>query len=776
MGKERLPEELRSLVRESVAVLGEVIRRELGESCYERIESIRKKMAGLRGRSAQQAYTVLSEVQADLRALSFEERCGIAHSFTLMLELMNACENAYRSHRVRQRPNGERLRSKGPEALIYVLTAHPTESRSPRNIEIFHQIQRHLLEVLEKRRDQTQLKHLLELAWHAPVSRKRRPTVEDEAEHIYSIGLREESLGALLSMWKQVGPVYLRSWVGGDKDGHPGVDELTFQRSLQLSRRQLYRQAQRLLSDVRKTLALIEEPVLLETIAEVFASLRRLRILGRKDGSRVRGFRRKLGLFGERYLVIVGANHPSLEELRLLLRMFPALVIPLELRESSELVLAALRDRKVSAAAISRMLRALAGIAEGGDPRWYARGLIISMASSIDQIRAGAELVKRELRELRIPVIPLFEQREHLQDAHRVVLQMTEDREIRAAVDRHWGGFLEIMVGYSDSAKEVGVLASRVELEQALYRVDRVCRKKKVKPLFFHGSGGSVDRGGGSIEEQTAWWPKSALNVYKVTVQGEMVERAFASAEIIESALKKTASQARKSLGMPENRIKSEENQRVLLAFSDRVRRHYQRMVRDPLFLQVVQQATPYRYLNELRLGSRPSARTKSLTIGSLRAIPWVLCWTQTRVLFPTWWGIGSSWREASEDERKALKSMFGSDPLFSSFVKLLAFSLAKIELPIWRIYLESSGLEQRIRDGVYLEFQKEYDGCLAFVRALSGEPDLLWYRPWLGESIRLRSPMIHPLNLLQIISFSGETGLLRETVAGIASGMLTTG
>jgi phosphoenolpyruvate carboxylase len=163
--------------------------------------------------------------------------------------------------------------------------------------------------------------------------------------------------------------------------------------------------------------------------------------------------------------------------------------------------------------------------------------------------------------------------------------------------------------------------------------------------------------------------------------------------------------------------------------------------------------------------------------VPALRAIPWVLCWTQTRVLFQTWWGIGTAWDSATSSERAALRREFGKNPLFRSFVQALGFTLAKVELPIWEFYLAQSGLEPKEIAAFRAEFRDELAGTHTFFKGITGKSDPLWFRPWLGRSIELRASMIHPLNLLEILAQKDQDlPLLRICVTGIASGMLTTG
>ncbi len=776
MPAEGLAPELRSLVKQSVALLGEVIREELGRESYEVIEAVRREMTRLRKTSPDASYTILRRELERLRGLSKEERRGVAHAFALMLELMNACENAYRTWRLRDRLRQDARGAKAqvehrPRAIIYVLTAHPTEARSPQVIAAFHEIQRALVQWLDEQNSPVRrheaphrVQTLLHVTWKLSLARRRKPSVSDEAESIFAILLRNETLRALIAAHRELAPVFIRTWVGGDKDGHPGVDETKLQQSLQASRRELLRWFERGLDKAHSLSNRLGDAALSQQILRLKKQLPGLRVLRSGDGGRVLRLRSDLKRLPD--------VQPVIADLGLLLQIFPGLVVPVELRESSDLIEEAARGKP---SAISRMVARVGSLSRGGDPKWYARGLIISMASSLEHVRAAAKVVRRELGELRLPVIPLFEQNDALVRAPKIAAAMLADPMISRALRDHWSRYFEVMVGYSDSAKETGVLKSRLAIAQGIHALDALYRKKPgLVPVFFHGSGGSTDRGGGSIEEQTAWWPESALNLYKATIQGETIERSFASPEITRRRLAQIA--GRISSSVPAS--KSYRPAPILDQFAKQVAKLYQSKITSPGFLEIVQRGTAYRYLSDLRIGSRPAKRGKFLSVGSLRAIPWVLCWTQTRVLFPTWWGVGTAWRDLSrETDRVAMRREFERDPLFGSYVKVLSSTLARVELPVWRLYLEESGLPDELVRSTLRDFERELRLARTFVKELTGESDLLWFKPWLGESIRLRSPMIHPLNLLQILTLQEKDALLiRETVMGISSGMLTTG
>jgi phosphoenolpyruvate carboxylase len=777
--------ELRHMVSASGALLGEIIRRERGEREYRFIEATRREMASLRGLSIDRSYLRLKRRLDSILSLPHDERRAMAHAYSLLLELMNACENAWRTYRLKQKQVDSTPFRSVPDGIVSVLTAHPTEARSPDNVALFHRIQELILEGFEKgargwKAIEARLEHELELAWHAPIARNRKPRVEDEAVYLYSILLKPEILNAILEANETV-PFYFRSWVGGDKDGHPGVDERATHQSLEASRTRLYAFANRHLENIARSIQVLPPDFaskkLKSQFGEVVRQFRTIKKIESGDGGRIQELRHALRRFAESYSTHVHAQHPSLGIFRKLFHVFPGLVIPLELRESSDLLIEAVAKRGL---AIERMLTKIRTISRGGNPRWYARGLVISMTRNFDDIQSACSLVRRVFGELELPVIPLFEQASVLELSCSIVSDMLTDRKIRAAIPKYWNGFLEVMLGYSDSAKEMGVLPSRLAIARTVRDLDRLCRKRGVSPLFFHGSGGSVDRGGGSIEEQTAAWPRSALALYKVTVQGEMVERAFSTPEITQRQMEAVVRQWEKRIHTSSNRGSKPDvpgESPVLQRFADRVSSYYRAKVSSPEFLEVVQKATPYSQLQKLRIGSRPSKRTGALSVASLRAIPWVLCWTQTRTLFPTWWGIGSAWAELRPSEKRELKAVFKRDALFRSYVKLLGFTLAKVELSVWRLYLERSALPSELVKKTYEDFERELFKVKEFFYTVSGEKDYLWYRGWLGESIRLRSPMIHPLNLLQIANRGSRDVLLtRETVTGIASGMLTTG
>ncbi len=776
-----LTTKLKSLVHFSVSLLGQVIERELGPKKFQQIESLRQNMARLRSFDSSDVILQLEKNFLQLQKLGATERFDIAKSFTLMLELINSCENAYRSHRLALKINPLHQDGLSPISVTYVLTAHPTEARAPQNIEIFHRIQKVLNQILNRLSEddlleptpleKNQLLHLLEVAWRTPIVRARAPKVKDEAEHVYSLLLRDEVLFHLLDLQRTSVPFFVRSWVGGDKDGHPGVDEKVLLQSLNLSRKKILQIVFQQLEEFEGLLNLFPSEVLHKKLMLVKKLTSSLRVVRAGDSNRLIQWTKAFFNFEKEYLKELSTFPEQVLRLRQIFATFPGLVVPLELRESSDVLMS--KPAQGKKLAIDRMLATLALVSKGGDPQWYARGFIISMCESMVHIRAAANKQKQAFGDICLPVIPLFEEASSLADAPKIMLEMTNDAAMKKACQKNWGGLLEMMVGYSDSAKEAGVLPSRLAIAKALPELEKVCQRSHLIPVFFHGSGGSADRGGGSIEDQTAWWPKSALSRYKVTVQGEMIERSLATPAIAQRQVEKIIESAQRGLQKKSIVTKSA----ALDRWAERISAYYQKQINSVEFLKIIELATPYSYLSILKIGSRPAKRTQQLTVKNLRAIPWVLCWTQTRVLFPTWWGVGSAWSELSAEDKRQVKDDFKTQPVLTSYIKVLGFTLAKIELGIWWIYLQQSSLAAADAIKTFETFQSELEKTIFCYRQITEQNDFMWYRPWLGESIQLRSPMIHPLNLLQILAKKDhDVNLLRLTVTGISSGMLTTG
>ena len=771
MALKKLPQKLKNLVNSTIFLLGEVIKEQAGDDFFGKVETIRTMMTKYRNQNNANRLKTLHKLHQIIDNLPKPQKIQLSQAFTLYLELVNSCEAAYRTWRLQgkkqQAPQKKHIR------LTYVITAHPTESRSPGNILLFNKIQKMCILFFKQENHQIKekIKHLLKLCWACAVTKHQRPTIEDEANHLFSIVLRKEILEQFLLADDLFGEVRLRTWVGGDKDGHPGVDEKILLDSLRLSRKKIYAIIDSYLLQIKEVLTILKNKKLSGQFLKTEQSFKYLKNVEKKDILRTENFSNQITAIDSMYENLIGGVNPEIKKIKKIIELFPGLVIPLELREDSSIVSDAASQTGPSYP-IEKMLIKLGEIGGREKIRNYARGFVISMTRSAKDMFMAAQLVKKHLGKLYLPIIPLFETKDALDDSEKIIEELLCDETFKDALKKHWNKKMEVMLGYSDSSKGMGVLSSRLMIGKVVNSLDSLIEKAGYSPVFFHGSGGSIDRGGGPIAEQTAWWPPNALKHYKATIQGEMVERTFATAEI---AMKHMQGIALNNALVKKQRT---DPTKKLMEFTEEVRKHYVKKLEEPSFLDILLKATPYNFLDALRIGTRPNKR-KSSHFKNIRAIPWVLCWTQTRVLFPTWWGIGSAWEKYKNDSTMctSLKKEFKKNKLFSSFIRMLGFTLEKVDMNIWYMYLVLSDLDKKEIDFYYHSFLREYLLAKDFTRNICGQKNLLWERPWLLESIQLRAPMINPLNILQIIAFkSGNMELLRNTVTGVASGMMTTG
>lgn len=763
----KIQNELKDLVSHSVKLLGEAILDIHGKRLYEEIEEMRVKMKGARGKEAPVVQRILEDVYKKLRKDSSEDLHLKAKSFALMLELINTCEAAYRSFRLK---NYHIKNTSKPDSIIYVFTSHPTESRSQKFLKLMDHVQDLLLEALEDDFENVkeELYYLLQIAVRLSLANNRRPEVRDEMDQIFHIVLSPEILEEQIRLnKKKTLNVNFRTWVGGDKDGHPKVGFKTMLESFNLSR-------EKLLSFIRMKLKTYEEELefiphrenIHNALLDLKLKLKDLRSVDAGDGKKVNAF--KNGLQKLKNICIKEQMYsPVLEDIEVLIWHYPAILLPLEIREDSELVHKAITDNSQP---IIKMLETLKEVSIGLDSKWYVRGFVLSMCQNSSDILAALKIMKKKLGGYKIPIVPLFENEEGLTHSIKTLKESFDSFQFIEEHKKRWGGRFEVMVGYSDSSKENGVLPARIMIEENLFSLEKFIMDKKLTPVFFHGSGGSTSRGGGTVEEQTAWWPKSALNIHKVTIQGEMVQRNFNNPRIMRSQVGKIVN------GYEKVKPKLYKLSSELHLFSSKIQESYRSLVKDPSFQELTMAATPYEFLNLLKIGSRPSKRSAKGQF-SLRAIPWILCWTQTRLNLPVWWGTGSAWKALSKKEQDAIKEDYKKSPLIQSYIKNLGFTLEKCELGVWNFHLEHSSLNDEEKSFWKKRITEEIEESIKFFREISGEKSFTWFRPWLGESIYFRSSMIHPLNVIQKLALErNDHVLLRETVTGISCGMLTTG
>jgi len=404
---------------------------------------------------------------------------------------------------------------------------------------------------------------------------------------------------------------------------------------------------------------------------------------------------------------------------------------------------------------------------------------VISMASQASDVLA-VELLQRECGvPAPLPVVPLFERVEHLENARTVLERLFDIDWYR----EHSGMRQEVMIGYSDSAKDAGQLAAAWGLYRAQEEITELAGERGIELKLFHGRGGTVARGGIPARDAIRSLPPGSVNGrLRVTEQGEVVQAKYGLAETAEETLTTYLTSVLETSLAPPPRPKPEWREAMDSMTAIGMRSYRELVQNNPRFLDYFQAATPEAELAKLNIGSRPARRKPGRDITHLRAIPWIFAWTQTRLMLPAWLGVGYGLKAVAEQNMARVHEMQTDWPFFAATLDAIEMVLAKTDPDVAFQYDQRLVPEELRHFGNDLRdrFARVYDAVLTVTRHQTP----LEHEPVTQRSINLRNPYTDPLNLLQVELLArirrGENDWVQDalliTVNGIAAGMRNTG
>jgi phosphoenolpyruvate carboxylase len=390
-------------------------------------------------------------------------------------------------------------------------------------------------------------------------------------------------------------------------------------------------------------------------------------------------------------------------------------------------------------------------------------------------------------RGVQLRIVPLFEAGATLHAAPETMQALLTMPVYRAAL-RSVGDVQEIMIGYSDSNKDVGYLASAWAAYTAQVKLAEVLRRHEIDWFFFHGRGGAVGRGGGPTNGAILALPPGTVRArLKMTEQGEVLTAKYSVAEIAHRELE-LATSATLATGRARAHAERERFDELMEEMAVESAAVYSSIVHDdPDFVRFFEAVTPVEEISRLRLGSRPAKRSQTAGIGDLRAIPWVFSWTQSRIVLPAWLGLGTALRGARERHGvELLRQMAAEWPFFTSVLSNAEMGCAKADLAIARRYVElwdDTGARERI----WGRLEDEMTLTIQELVLISGGERLLDSEPVLQASIDRRNPAVDPLSFVQVelmrrLREAGDDApeqlrrVSQLTINGIASGLRNTG
>ncbi|OWK34816.1 Phosphoenolpyruvate carboxylase [Fimbriiglobus ruber] len=389
----------------------------------------------------------------------------------------------------------------------------------------------------------------------------------------------------------------------------------------------------------------------------------------------------------------------------------------------------------------------------------------------------------------RLNIVPLFETHDALVHGTSIVQALLKNPVYRQHLELR-GNRQEVMIGYSDSNKESGFVQSAWSLYAVQRDLADLSRKTGIQVQIFHGRGGAVGRGGGPANSAILAQPRGSINGrLKITEQGEMIADRYGHPAIAERHLDQIINAVlRASLSTEEQKV-DHAWVGVMDLIAEKARRHYRALVyENPEFLSYFMQATPINEISQLKLGSRPARRTTSPSIETLRAIPWVFSWMQSRHTLPGWYGLGSAVTDVLAETPEAaatLKAMYQGWHFWRTLIDNAQMILAKADLTIARLYADLID-DQEIAAKIYGTIATEYQKTVDAICLTTDQTNLLERVPILQASIARRNPYVDPLSFIQLVLLkrlragTGSqdellTGVL-ESINGVASGLKNTG
>jgi phosphoenolpyruvate carboxylase len=836
-----MPDSSDKALRDDIHLLGDLhgqtLKEQQGPQLFELVERVRAlAKSGRAGNAAD--FDELSRVLASSPA---EEALPAARAFAHFLNLANIAEQHHRVRRRREyqrradaKPQpgscdevfGRLLESQITADQLFdavtslhielVLTAHPTEVVRRTLLQKYARIDELLtlrdhddLTIPEQHEVLDDLRREIASTWQTDEVQHERPTPIDEVKG--ALFVFEQTVWDALprflraldeALVKHTGrplpldavPIRFGSWIGGDRDGNPNVTAQVTRDACLLSRWmacELYvRDLEALRIDLSMARGSAELDKLAGTSVEPYrALLKQLRdslITDRvaieqtlaNSASRVPRFVSKDMLL-EPLLVCWRSLHESGNDViargRLLdvirrVHCFGATLARLDIRQEAarHAKLIEAMDRGDPLSDDAKADRDTFRLIDEMDPESLG-AYVITMASRPEDVLNVARLQKK------MRIVPLFETIDDLRRAGETMRRLLANDTYCARAN----GRVEVMVGYSDSAKDAGRFAAAWELYKAQEQIVAVCNEAGVELTLFHGRGGSVGRGGGptylAIRSQP---PGSVDGRLRVTVQGEMIQAEFGLVGIALRTLEiYTTATLDATLAPPES--PREEWRALMDRMAGAAASEYRRIVYEtPEFLDYFRAATPEQELAVINIGSRPARRGASKKgVESLRAIPWQFAWTQNRLLLPSWLGV-----DGGLESGAAVQKMFDEWTFFRSTIELIEMVLAKAEPQIAAYYdrlLVSDSLKP-IGEDLRRRLSRATDLILGITR----HRRLLENNPVLRRSIDVRNPYVDPINIVQaeVLRRWRETGddSLRDafvvTANGIAAGMRNTG
>ena len=702
-----------------------------------------------------------------------------------------------------------------------VFTAHPTESARQSTLNKIYRIG----ELITEDDDNAliDINRIITELWYTREVRSIKPNPIDEVKSllyyldiIYSDVFIDINKEKTIPQKNQKAILSLGSWVGGDRDGNPYVTKKITEESLKIYSKQIIniymekikefseefsfstsyikipKKLKKRIEDYSKILTKeythyakvnFDEPFRI-FLSLVFHRLENFQVnkLGYKSYDEFYKDMKLLDGSLRTALNINDANY-SFSDFLDYVEVFQFHGVTLDIRENSKVI----NNQKKYTKQYTEFIKVLNSISEWKNiyGSTVINSLILSMTKSDSDILNLFNICKKNIKSQKdIPmIVPLLEEIEDLQNSSSFLESLLSNKAYKEHVTKNQNSTQEIMLGYSDSNKDGGIISSQWNVYKAQISLFKKGKKHKCNIVFFHGRGGTISRGGGPTYNSILSQPNGTIsNQIRYTEQGEVISDKYSTSNLAKENLTLgiEAFLSASSTSLRNNKIE----EALIEELSDTSFKKYQNLISDDNLMTYFEKVTPVKLLSTLNIGSRPSKRTSESTIESYRAIPWVFGWAQTRHTLTGWYGAGTALLESiDKNGLTAVQKTYKKSSFLQNLISNIEMTLVKSDLLISKMYVDQL-LDDKYKY-IFKEIDEESKKVKKALKLVTDNSELLDDNPILKNTLKVRNAYLDPLSLIQILLMKKlsdkditeeERTALLLTVNGLAAGLRNTG
>ena len=795
-----------------------MIKKQAGEKYFNIVEDIRLNSKKYR---ASNNPKYLEEAFSELSKLNSKEILIVAKAFTLFFYLANISEQVFREAFTGIKK--EKIVQRGNTGYKFspVFTAHPTESARQSTLNKIYKIG----EIVSKNDIDSlpEINTIITELWYTREIRSKKPNPLDEVKSllyyldiIYKdvfLDIEKETQSKTI----QTEPILtLGSWVGGDRDGNPFVTKKITDQSLKIYSKQIINIYMDKIKDFSEEFSFstsyLTTPKKLENKIQeyrkilkkeynhyakvnfdepfrIFLSLVFHRLENFQENNigykTYEEFHKDMELVNDSLKQTLKLNDSihGFSEFLKYVESFQFHGVTLDIRENSKVI----NNPQSNKQQYGEFIKVLACISD-----WKAiygsnviNSLIVSMTKNESDILNLYKLCKKYITSQKdIPmIVPLLEEIDDLQNSDYFLDNLLSNKAYKTHIIKYQDSTQEIMLGYSDSNKDGGIISSQWNVYKAQIALFKKGKDHNCNIVFFHGRGGTISRGGGPTYNSILSQPRGTIsNQIRYTEQGEVISDKYSTANLAKENLKLGLDAF---LSASSTTLKNNKDEYLLIEELSKVSfKKYQELITDDNLMIYFEKVTPVNLLSTLNIGSRPSKRTSESTIDSYRAIPWVFGWAQTRHTITGWYGAGTALLDIIEKNGiRKIQSAYRNSSFLQNLISNIEMTVVKSDLLISKMYVQEL-LDEEYKY-LFDEISKELKKVNKAIRLVTNNVELLEDNPILKNTLKIRNAYLDPLSLIQIllmkklsdkeITEEEKTSLLLS-INGLAAGLRNTG